>query len=235
MTAARSRDGHRAEHSGELRAELRAAVVAERREQAAMLAGLAPEQWDAPTLCEGWRVREVVAHTTMPYRTSLARALVELVQARGDVDRMADRSARRDAARFPAAELLASLRDNAEHPWTPPGGGPHGALAHDLVHGLDITVALGLDRRPPPERVRLVLAGMRPRNVAFFGVDLDGVELRATDLPWSHGSGTPVTGAAQDLLLVVCGRRLPPGRLDGDAAARFTAAGAGSDRSGSGP
>ncbi|GIH79441.1 maleylpyruvate isomerase family mycothiol-dependent enzyme [Planobispora longispora] len=201
---------------------LRAEVAAERREQADLLAGLRPEQWDAPTLCDGWRVREVVAHTTMPFRTSLRRTLAELVKARGDINRMADRCARRDAAELPPEKLLASLRDNVAHPWTPPGGGVRGALSHDVIHGLDITVGLGLDRLVPPERVAVVLAGMRPKNLAFFGTDLTGVALRATDLDWSHGTGAPVRGLAQDLLLVLCGRRLPPGRLDGEAAPRFS-------------
>jgi uncharacterized protein (TIGR03083 family) len=204
-------------------ADVRAEVAAERREQAATLAGLAPEQWDASTLCAGWRVREVVAHTTMPYRTSVPRFLLEIAKARGDFNRMADRCARRDAAQLSSGQLQAALRDNAEHPWAPPGGGPHGALSHDVIHGLDITVALGLDRQVPAERVAMVLAGMKPRNLAYFGVVLDGIELRATDVDWSFGSGTPVTGLAQDLLLVVCGRRLPPGRLHGEAATLFTA------------
>ncbi|MFC4529464.1 maleylpyruvate isomerase family mycothiol-dependent enzyme [Sphaerisporangium dianthi] len=199
-----------------------AEVVAERAEQADLLATLRPEQWDAPTLCDGWRVREVVAHTTLPYRTSLGRTVVELVKARGDFNRMADRCARRDAARLPPARLLASLRDNIAHPWTPPGGGVHGALSHDVIHGLDITVGLGLDRRVPPERVAMVLAGMRPKNIAFFGTDLTGVALRATDLDWSHGTGAPVWGLAQDLLLVICGRRLPASRLTGEPASRFS-------------
>jgi uncharacterized protein (TIGR03083 family) len=119
-------------------------------------------------------------------------------------------------------QLLASVRDNTTHPWTPPGGGPTDALAHEVIHGLDITVGLGLDHPVPLDRLALVLAGMRPRNLAYFGVDLTGVQLQATDLDWSHGSGTRVRGEAQDLLLVVCGRRLPPGRLVGDAADRFT-------------
>ncbi|MEU8039482.1 maleylpyruvate isomerase family mycothiol-dependent enzyme [Streptosporangium sp. NPDC049078] len=198
------------------------ALVTERGEQADLLAALRPEQWDAPTLCDGWRVREVVAHTTMPFRTSLGRTLLELAKARGDFNRMADRCARRDAVRLPPERLLASLRDNVAHPWTPPGGGVHGALAHEVIHGLDITVGLGLDRRVPPERVAMVLAGMRPKNIAFFGTDLTGVTLRATDLDWSHGTGTPLRGPAQDLLLVLCGRRLPPGRLTGEAATRFS-------------
>ncbi|QKG22518.1 maleylpyruvate isomerase family mycothiol-dependent enzyme [Actinomadura verrucosospora] len=202
--------------------KIRAEVAAERREQADMLAGLRPEQWDAPTLCEGWRVREVIAHTTMPYRTSVPRMLLDLVKAGGGFNRMADRSARRDAAALSADQLLAQLRDNADHPWTPPGGGAVGALSHDVIHGLDITVGAGLDRRPPADRIALVLDGMRPRNVAYFKADLDGVKLEATDLDWSHGTGTPVRGLAGDLLLVVCGRHLPEGRLEGEAAARFT-------------
>jgi len=75
-----------------------------------------------------------------------------------------------------------------------------------------------------PERVGLVLGGLRPRQVAFFGVDLDGVELRADDIDWSYGSGEPVVGRAQDLLLLVCGRQVPAGRLSGPAAVRFATA-----------
>jgi hypothetical protein len=135
---------------------------------------------------------------------------------------MADHCARRDATKLPVERLLASLRDNIAHPWTPPGVGAHGALSHDVIHGLDITVGLGLHRQVPPERVAMVLAGMRPKNIAFFGTDIAGVTLQATDLDWSNGTGTPVRGLAQDLLLVLCGRRLPPGRLEGKAATRFS-------------
>ncbi|WP_422769948.1 maleylpyruvate isomerase family mycothiol-dependent enzyme [Plantactinospora sp. WMMC1484] len=202
--------------------DVRAAVREERRDQVELLGMLRPEQWDAPTLCAGWRVREVVAHTTMPYRTSIGGLILELLRARGSFDRMADRVARRDAARLGTGDLLGSLRDNVGHSWTPPGGGAHGALAHDVIHGLDITVGLGLDRQVPPGRIAMVLTGMRARNVAYFGVDLTGVALHATDLDWSHGAGAPLHGLAQDLLLVLCGRRLPPGRLHGEPAAHFS-------------
>jgi hypothetical protein len=73
----------------------------------------------------------------------------------------------------------------------------------------------------PGDRLTLVLSGMRPRTVSYFGADLSGVRLEATDLDWSSGDGTPLRGAAQHLLLVVCGRRLPAGLLDGTPAARF--------------
>ncbi len=41
-------------------------------------------------------------------------------------------------------------------------------------------------------------------------------------MDWTLGSGTPLTGAASDLLLVLCGRTLPTGRLAGEPSARFT-------------
>ena len=56
----------------------------------------------------------------------------------------------------------------------------------------------------------------------FFGTDLDGIELRASDMDWALGSGVPLEGTASDLLLVLCGRTLPPGRLSGEPSARFT-------------
>jgi hypothetical protein len=99
------------------------------------------------------------------------------------------------------------------HPWKPPGGGFEGALSHDVIHGLDITVALGLDRQVPAERLRVVLGGLSPKHLKYFGVDLTGTELRADDLDWTFGTGRTVSGSAQDLLLMVCGRTLPAGRL----------------------
>ena len=134
---------------------------------------------------------------------------------------MADRAARRDAQELTSDQLAECVRSNVNHPWKPPGGGYVGALSHDLIHGLDITVALGLDRQPPPERVAIVLGSLSPKQVSYFGVDLNGVQLRANDLDWSYGTGEPLTGRAQDLLLVVCGRMLPPGLLQGEAASHF--------------
>lgn len=202
--------------------EVRAMIAAERRDLAGVFGGLPDRSWDLPTLCAGWRVREVVAHMTMPFRYSTPRFITELVWSGGRFHRMADRCARRDAT-IDADELVSALRDNATYPWKPPGGGFEGALTHDVIHGLDITVPLGIGRRVPDERLRTVLSGLStPKTLKYFGAGLDGVELRADDLDWSFGSGTPLSGAAQDLVLVLCGRRLPAGLLHGEPSARFT-------------
>ena len=199
-------------------------IAAQRGSLAAVLDALPASGWDQPTLCAGWRVREVVAHVTMPFRYSGRRFLWELARSGGRFNEMADRVARRDAARMSPAELAEALRSNIGHPWRPPGGGFSGALTHDVIHGLDITVPLGLAFAVPEERLRRVLpASADDKTVMFFGADLAGIQFRARDLDWTVGAGTPLTGTAADLLLAMCGRKLPAGRLSGEAAARFSA------------
>jgi uncharacterized protein (TIGR03083 family) len=196
--------------------DIRDMIAAERADLAEMLAGLPAPRWDEPTLCAGWRVREVVAHITMPFRYSSRRFVFELARSRGKFNAMADRCARRDAAVMTPDDLAMALRSNASHPWQPPGGGYEGALTHDVIHGLDITEALGLGRRVPEGRLRVVLPNLAtPKALGFFGVDVSGLELRTADTSWAFGSGTPLTGTAQDLALFLGGRKLPPGRLEG--------------------
>ncbi len=207
-----------------LNGDLMDQIAAQRGDLAEILTGLPAAGWEVPSLCAGWRVREVVAHITMPFRYSPARFMTELARSAGRFGRMADRCARRDA-RQPIGELTAALRDNVRNPWQPPGGGLTAALTHDLIHGLDITVPLGLDQPILAERLQPVLDSVTsPRAARHFGADLAGVELRADDLDWSFGTGVPLSAPARHLALVVCGRKLPPGRLHGEAAARFTAA-----------
>lgn len=196
--------------AAEMRARIRTEIAAERRELAYVLDGLTDEQWDAPTLCGGWRVREVAGHMSMGFRYSFGRTALELARAGGNLHRMTDRLARRDAAALAPSELAAALRDNADHPWKPPVGGLAAALGHDVIHGLDITVPLGLGRRIPEERLRILLGTVTPRTLRFFGADLDGAVLRATDLDWSYGTGSRgsrvVSRPAQELLLLAYGR-----------------------------
>ncbi|ACQ78783.1 conserved hypothetical protein [Beutenbergia cavernae DSM 12333] len=191
--------------TGRIIAETRA----ERARLVGILEGLAPAQWAAPSLCDGWRVREVVAHITMPYRIGGLGYLAGLARAGFRFHVYADRAARADTARMDDAALLASLRDNIDHPWRPPGGGALGALSHDVIHGLDITEPLGLPG-PPAERVALVLAESKAKQYAYFGVDLDGVRLEATDADVAIGDGRTVRMPVRDVLLVVTGRSPMP-------------------------
>jgi uncharacterized protein (TIGR03083 family) len=197
--------------------DLQAAVTADYVALADLLDGLPDSGWDTPSLCDGWRVREVVAHLTMPARYSAEQFQAELRTSEGDFTRLSNRVACRDAA-LPPATLVDNARDDMLHRWTPPGGGHIGALTHVVIHALDITVPLGVPRLSPDETLAAVLDDLtRGGTYAHFGFDLDGLTLRATDMDWSFGAGAPIAGAAADLALLVCGRNLQPGRIDGTA------------------
>jgi uncharacterized protein (TIGR03083 family) len=190
-----------------------AAAAAEFARLADVLESLPDGAWDTPSLCAGWRVREVVAHVTMPARYDQAAFFAELQACDGDFTLLSNRIAERDGA-LPAATLVANLRDETLHRWEPPGGGPDGALDHAVIHALDATTPLGVDG-PAAAAVLAVLDHLTTGGAhAFFATDLDGVQLTATDEQWTFGSGPrAVTGTAADLVLWISGRQLPPGRV----------------------
>ena len=46
-----------------------AAIDTQRLYTADLLDGLTPAEWDAPSLCDGWTVRDVAAHLTLQQLT----------------------------------------------------------------------------------------------------------------------------------------------------------------------
>ena len=189
------------------------AVAAEFTWLADALDGLAEVAWDTPSLCAGWRVREVVAHMTMAVRYTPPEFHAELEACKGDFTLLSTRVAARDAA-LPTTALLANLRDDAMHAWTPPGGGQIGALTHVVIHGLDITVPLGVARPIPDETMLEVLDHLTSGGGhANFGFDIGRLRLQATDTDWTFGSGTPVRGTTADIALLITGRTIAPGRI----------------------
>jgi uncharacterized protein (TIGR03083 family) len=197
-------------------AALQPVVAAEFLALADLLGSATESQWDTPSLCAGWRVREVVAHMTMAARYPEDKFLAELRRCDFDFGRLSNEIASRDAA-LPAGELVANLRSDVMQHWTPPGGGYHGALNHVVIHGLDVTVPLGVPRRSPDGTIRVVLDDLTAGGVhEHFGTGIAGRTLQATDLDWSYGSGPPLRGKAEDLALVLCGRVLSAGRIEGE-------------------
>jgi len=188
--------------------DLQPLVAADYLALAGLLDGLPPARWDTPSLCERWRVREVVAHITMPARYDEPAFMAELRSCDFDFDRLSNLVASRDG-QLPSDELVANLRAEALHQWTPPGGGVHGALSHVVIHGLDITVPLGESRRCPDATISIVLDDLtRGGAHAHFGTDLGGRKLQATDIDWTFGSGPPLEATAERLVLQLTGRTI---------------------------
>ncbi len=195
--------------------DLQPMVAAEFLALADLLGSATKVQWDTPSLCAGWRVREVVAHMTMAARYPEEAFMAELRRCDFDFGRLSNEIAARDA-QLPASELTANLRSEVMQHWAPPGGGYHGALNHVVIHGLDITVPLGLPRQSADEAIRVVLSGLTEGGGhAHFGTSIDGRSLAATDLDWSYGAGPVLRGPAGHLAVTLCGRTVPPSSLEG--------------------
>jgi uncharacterized protein (TIGR03083 family) len=169
------------------------------------------DRWDAPSLCERWLVRHVVAHVTMPTRLTPERFGAEMAAAGGDFSVLSDTVAARDAS-LPVADLLDQLRSPGLHAWQPPGGGAAGALSHAVIHSLDVTIALDRPAVAPAEATTTVLDQLTAANGAWFGVDLTDVRLEATDTGWSWGTGRLVRAGSGCLVALLSGRALPDGR-----------------------
>ena len=177
-----------------------------------LLASAPADTWDAPSLCERWQVRHVVAHMTMPARLTPAQFGAEMAAAGGDFTVLSDTVAARDAS-LPPADQLNALRSPLLHAWQAPGGGGAGALSHAVIHSLDVTVALDRPTVAPEEAVVAVLDQLTAADGALFGVDLTGVRLEAADTRWSWGSGDVVRADSGSLVALLSGRTLPDGRV----------------------
>jgi uncharacterized protein (TIGR03083 family) len=176
-----------------------------------LLTATTDEIWDAPSLCEKWLVRHVIAHVTMPARLTAEDFGAEMAAANGDFQLLSDTVASRDAT-LPPADLLDQLRSSTLHEWQPPGGGAAGALTHAVIHSLDVTVALDRPAVAPAQATAAVLDLLTAGHGSWFGVDLTGLRLEAADTGWSWGDGRLVRADSGSLVALLSGRSLPDGR-----------------------
>jgi uncharacterized protein (TIGR03083 family) len=153
----------------------------ERADLAAFLATLAPLQWQAPTRCAWWRVRDVAAHV-VSYDELDARGLIaHVARGRFRPGQVTVFALARCDTRSPE-QLLALLADHLQPRRLPAALGGRVALVEALIHHQDIRRPLGRPRAIPPERL---LPALRTAVIApdIGGLwRIRGVRLVATDL-----------------------------------------------------
>lgn len=192
----------------------------ERQDLAGLLETLTPEQWDAPSLCASWRVRDVVSHL-VSYDGIGAPTLVKRL-ARGRLSLARTNSLGLDAQRdLDPEQLVSLLRQHARPAGLSTVFGGRVVLVDSLIHHQDIRRPLGLPREIPPERLEVALpfAFLAPPLRAPWHTR--GVRLVATDLAWSAGAGPEARGSAEALLMAMGGRRGAAQELTGPGAARL--------------
>lgn len=205
-------------------ADISGAMRAEREELVAYLEGVPDGAWDKATLCEGWRVRDVVAHLVGNAADIVAQRLegagsVEYNQRQ--IDERADSSPTELLTEWseqgPALEqaMAAVPQEMWDSPYPPFGtvGQALQRLLEDIwVHAQDIRLPLGdgttsgpgldatLDvlEREIPERFGRLAPG-----VGEVVIETDGVTRTATV---GEGETLKVRGKAVDVALMATGR-----------------------------
>lgn len=186
----------------------------ERGSLADLLDSLGDQEWETPSLCTGWRVRDVAAHLTLA-QMGMFPAAVAAVRARGNFDRMIHDSAVRQARR-PVTEYAPRLRAMAGSRRKAPGVSHLEPLIDVLVHGQDIAIPLGRPRPMPPAAAAAAADRVWPNLFPWrAGRKLSGFRLAATDWSWSAGDGLPVEGPIGAILLLLTGRRAALAQLSG--------------------
>lgn len=184
----------------------------ERVDLAAFLKALTPEEWVAPSLCDGWSIKDVVAHI-VSYEELGPFGLIKRFLKGGVV--RANEVGVKEFASLSPPELLDFLNSHLEpHGLTAGFGGMIG-LVDGTIHHQDIRRALGRPRVVPVDRLRRILPLIPSNPRLGAGKRIRGLQLVATDVDWTHGTGPKVTGAGEALLMAMSGRRAVIGELTG--------------------
>ena len=193
-------------------------IEAERRSLAALLSGLSTEQWEAPSLCERWRVRDVAAHVAMTPAGAPTtwQILTGVARARGDLWRFGGEVAVAWGDARPTGEIVTILDEQAASRSMPVVTNARNILLDVVVHGQDIAVPLGLDRPVPTEAGLAAFDRIWSMGWPFHARRLlAGVTLVATDADLAVGQGPQVRGRLADLLRLAAGRVAARRRLSG--------------------
>jgi uncharacterized protein (TIGR03083 family) len=183
-------------------------IAAERGALASDLADLTPAQWDTPSLCPGWTVRDIVAHMSTTASMTPAKFFLGIAQAGFNFDKFANNQVAKHLGPDPAA-TLDEFR-GLQHSTSSPPGPKTSWLGEVLVHAEDLRRPLGISHTYPPEAVRETIDFYKGSNMLIGSKKrVAGLALHATDHDWRHGhagSEAIVEGPLLSLLLAMTGR-----------------------------
>ena len=186
-------------------------IAAERAQFCELLQGISDAEMDAPSLCEGWSVRDVAAHAISYDRINPLFFVPLFVVTGFSIDRT-NRLLVRWWRRQPTSRIVDAFRRSP----TPRGMmrllGKRIALLDCFVHQQDIRRPLGRPRAIPPERAAALAEVFRHHRIGAGGITrARGLRFVATDSDWSAGEGPVVEGPAEAIVMALAGR---PAALD---------------------
>lgn len=190
-----------------------------------LVAPLSAEQWESPTLCEGWRIRDMAGHLNHVSRVTFANSFAPVVKARFNLNRAFDVEARREGAR-PVPEIIDGLRELIGTYHVPPTSNVLQLISDWTVHTIEVQRALGLDPEIDPTQLAAAWS-FAPKETRFTGTrgKIRGLKfvgaVPGSSQPLEYGSGPEVAGPATTVLLAMLGRNVRD-ELVGDGAAEFS-------------
>ena len=176
-------------------------------------------QWDTPSLCEGWRVRDVVGHISLGYTTGMPTMVAKIAKYGFSVPKASKAESVAFAGSKSPEELLAVFdsihRDNIRKGISKVIKPAEGLVDH-TIHHQDIRRPLHRPRTVPQDRLVAAL-GVIPGLGGFVGAKkrVQGLRLVATDVEWSAGTGPEVRGPGEAILLAASGRSVSLPELEG--------------------
>jgi uncharacterized protein (TIGR03083 family) len=194
--------------------DLMALAEEERADLLALLEGLTDEQWNAPSLCTQWRVRDVAAHIVSYDELSTPTTVGTFIRGGLRINAVNAVALQRYGDLEPAA-IIDLLKRNLRPSGLPGGFGGGIALTDGTIHHQDIRRALNLPRIIPAHRLAPVLDFALGAPTLPAKRNAKGLSLNATDVGWSSGQGQEVTGPGEALLMTVAGRPVALDELSG--------------------
>jgi uncharacterized protein (TIGR03083 family) len=193
------------------------AVRDETLDLAERLAELHDKQWNSPSLCAQWRIRDVLAHVTAGAEGAFGAGWVfkSMIRHGFNYNRWVAVDGQRRGEQDPGV-LLNSFRNTATNP---SGARPVNSLMHVLIHGQDICRPLGIRRDLADEHLVTVADFVKTSFIFRANRYIAGFTLRATDVNWSYGHGPVVTGQAEALIMMMAGRMVALDDLSGEGKA----------------
>jgi uncharacterized protein (TIGR03083 family) len=183
------------------------ATVRLRRTFADRIESLGETAWSSPSWCDGWLVRDVLAHLVQNAERTYSSLALDLVRGGFGPDRAMSKAATR-LRNIPVPRLAARLRRAADRHFHLPGSTESLGLADVLVHSADAFRPVDHEVDASPAEAGPALDALwKSGRVVVHAVPHRNRRLVATDLDWSRGSGPEVRGRAIDLLLFVANRR----------------------------
>lgn len=200
--------------------EIWSLIHAERAALAADLQLLSEAQWESPSLCADWSVREVVAHLSAAASVGRVRWIRSVLGARFHFDLHNQRRLTEHLGKN-TADTLAEFRRIIPSR-TAPLGHPTAWLGEVIVHSADIRRPLGIPSDPRPKAVVEVARFYASRDFAVPSQKaMDGLRLEATDETLSVGDGLLVRGTPLALIMAMAGRGAFCDDLTGEGVALF--------------